>query len=158
MTKHQEYIKAVLDHIAKGGKMVFNKQRRGKVMSIKKRLEIQIIDKIEQQVQHCLREYENDLLEDKLIDLAKEWFFKGFFSGRDYEQENGSNLKCRQFALGQILNSWPDNWDYDRIIEELNHGDPDHVVREIEIYQGTPAVDLATIIEELRLDLEKTFK
>lgn len=56
-------------------------------MSMEKRLEIQIIDKIEQQVQHCLRTHEGDLLEDKLIDLAKEWFFKGFTGGLTYERE-----------------------------------------------------------------------
>lgn len=56
-------------------------------MSVEKRLEIQIIDKIEQQVQHCIRSFENEPLEDKLIDLVKEWFFKGFFSGRDYQMQ-----------------------------------------------------------------------
>lgn len=78
-------MKAFYEHIAKGGKVVFDRRRRGKVMSIQKRLEIQIIDSIEQKVQHVLRSYENEPLEDKLIDLVKEWFFKGFFSGRDYE-------------------------------------------------------------------------
>lgn len=87
-TKHQQYIQSVLDHIAKGGKIVFNRSRRGKVMSVEKRLEVQIIDKIEQKVQHVLRSYENNALEDKLIDLVKEWFFKGFFCGRDYEMRN----------------------------------------------------------------------
>lgn len=55
--------------------------------STSRRLEVQIIDKIEQQVQHCLRSYENDLLEDKLIDLVKEWFFKGFKNGIIYEND-----------------------------------------------------------------------
>jgi hypothetical protein len=54
--------------------------------NIKRRLELQVIDKIEQQVQHCLRSYENDLLEDKLICLVKEWFFKGFFGGIEHIQ------------------------------------------------------------------------
>jgi hypothetical protein len=57
--------------------------------STEKRLEVQIIDKIEQQVQHCLRSYENDLLEDKLIDLVREWFFKGFKDGMGYAQQQG---------------------------------------------------------------------
>jgi hypothetical protein len=88
VNKHQEYIKSVLDHIAKGGKMVFDRRpRRSLKMSIEQRLEIQIIDKVEQQTQHCLREYEGDLLEDKLIDLVKEWFFKGFTGGLTYERE-----------------------------------------------------------------------
>jgi hypothetical protein len=56
-------------------------------MSLEQRLEIQIIDKIEQQVQHCLREYQNNLLEDKLINLVKEWFLKGFFEGKEYHQQ-----------------------------------------------------------------------
>jgi len=55
--------------------------------SVNSRLEVQIIDKIEHQVQHCLRSYENDLLEDKLIDLVKEWFFKGFKGGIGYQQD-----------------------------------------------------------------------
>lgn len=54
--------------------------------NIKRRLELQVIDKIEQQVQHCFRSYENDLLEDKLIDLVRDWFFKGFFGGIEHIQ------------------------------------------------------------------------
>lgn len=60
-------------------------------MSLEKRLEVQIIDKIEQQVQHCLRSYENDLLEDKLIDLVKEWFFKGFHGGMTHFEDRARN-------------------------------------------------------------------
>lgn len=59
--------------------------------SIEKRLEIQVIDLIEQGVQHCLRRYENDLLEDKLITLVKEWFFKGFKDGISYAQQGEKN-------------------------------------------------------------------
>jgi hypothetical protein len=54
--------------------------------NIQRRLEVQVIDKIEQQVQHCMRSYDNDLLEDKLIDLVREWFFKGFFGGIEHIQ------------------------------------------------------------------------
>lgn len=54
--------------------------------SVKRRLEVQVIDKIEQQVQHCMRSYENNLLEDKLIDLVLEWFLKGFFGGIEHIQ------------------------------------------------------------------------
>lgn len=60
-------------------------------MSIQKRLEIQIIDKIEQQVDHCFNTHEDEHLKDKLIDLVKEWFFKGFFEGKDYENQRRCN-------------------------------------------------------------------
>ena len=48
----------------------------------KRCIKVQVIDKIEQQVQHCMRMYENDLLETKLIDLIFEWYFKGCLTGK----------------------------------------------------------------------------
>ncbi len=65
-------------------------------MSIPSRLEVQIIDKIEQQVQHCLRSYENDLLEDKLIELCREWFFKGFIAGINHDKPEPSHERVMQ--------------------------------------------------------------
>jgi hypothetical protein len=64
--------------------------------SVKRRLEVQVIDKIESQVKHCFQFYEDNQLEDKLIDLVREWFFKGFFGGIEHiqlkkEQHNESN-------------------------------------------------------------------
>jgi len=51
--------------------------------------EAKIIDKVEQQVQHCLRTYENDLLEHKLVELVREWFFKGLNEGYKFKMGEG---------------------------------------------------------------------
>jgi hypothetical protein len=56
-------------------------------------LEIRIIDKIESQVKHCFRFYEDHELEDKLIDLCREWFFKGFTGGITHEREQQQKEK-----------------------------------------------------------------
>ena len=42
-------------------------------------------NKIEHQVRHCLSNYEQIELENKLIDLCKEWFFEGFSEGTTHE-------------------------------------------------------------------------
>ena len=106
-------------------------------MSIEIRLEIQIIDKIEQQVQHCLREYENDLLEDKLIDLVKEWFFKGFSGGVGYQQ--GKEQKQRETHI--ML----DEEDFKCLVRGgvLKVGDLNLALRDIGFEEMNKALELA---------------
>jgi len=47
-------------------------------------MEIKLLDRVQIQVQHTIREYQGVELEEKLIHLVKEWFQKGFATGIDY--------------------------------------------------------------------------
>jgi hypothetical protein len=46
------------------------------------------IDQIESQAKHLMRMYEDDELEDKIIELAREWFYKGLKRGLIQAKEN----------------------------------------------------------------------
>jgi len=48
----------------------------------------QFISQIESQAQHIMRMYEDDELEDKIIELAREWFYKGLKRGLIEAQKN----------------------------------------------------------------------
>lgn len=43
--------------------------------------EIYIKEKLQSQIEHIFRFYENNELEDKMYDLAYEWYVKGFYAG-----------------------------------------------------------------------------
>lgn len=51
-------------------------------------IEPKIIKQIESQASHIMRTYEDDDLEDKIIELAREWFFKGVTWGIDHKNES----------------------------------------------------------------------
>lgn len=46
--------------------------------------ESKIIDQIESQAKHILRMYEDEELEDKIIELARQWFYKGLKKGLEH--------------------------------------------------------------------------
>ncbi|MBX9703379.1 MAG: hypothetical protein K2X39_04430 [Silvanigrellaceae bacterium] len=50
-------------------------------------IETKIIQQIESQASHIMRMYENEELEDKMIELAREWFFKGVNWGIQHKNE-----------------------------------------------------------------------
>jgi len=50
--------------------------------------EFRVTKQVESQVQHILRDYEGQALEDKIIDLALEWYRKGVIDGARIVKES----------------------------------------------------------------------
>ncbi len=49
--------------------------------------ETKIIDQLQSQAAHILRFYEEEELEDKIIELGREWFYKGLKTGLEHQQK-----------------------------------------------------------------------
>jgi hypothetical protein len=63
--------------------------------------------------------------------------------------------KAEHFALGHYLSEWPENWSYEDVVDELEHGNEERKVWMTEFYQDYWPETIAIEIKELKKDMLK---